>query len=161
MNELLNEDLESAMKGKYLTFNLACEFYGIDICYVTEIVGIQPITIVPELPYFIKGIINLRGQIIPVLDVRVTFNKEEIEYNDRTCIIVVNVGNIFIGMIVDEVSEVLTIPDHNIVKPPIVGGEGRKYIKHIGKNDEQVILIIDCERLLSKDEIEELSAISD
>lgn len=159
MTEIMN--LEDTIKGKFLTFNLEEEFFGIDICYVTEIVGIQPITIVPELPSFIRGIINLRGQIIPVLDARAKFNKEEIEYNDRTCIIVIDVGEISIGIIVDAVSEVLTIEEENIVPPPIIGGTGRKYIKSIGKNDKQVILIIDCEQFLNQEEIDEIVKAND
>lgn len=159
MTEMMN--LEDTMKGKFLTFNLEEEFFGIDICYVTEIVGIQPITIVPELPDFIRGIINLRGQIIPVMDARAKFNKEEISYNDRTCIIVVDVGDISIGIIVDAVAEVLTIEEENIVPPPVIGGSGRKYIKSIGKNDKQVILIIDCEKLLNQEEIEEIAKVND
>lgn len=152
-----NELDEDTMKGKFLTFSLGSEFYGIEIQYVTEIVGIQPITEVPELPYFIKGIINLRGRIIPVMDVRTKFKKDEATYNDRTCIIVVDVHEISIGIIVDEVSEVLNIEEENIVPPPRVGGNGRKYIKAIGKNSENVILIIDCEQLLDKEEIEALA----
>ena len=151
--EIVNED---TMKGKFLTFTLGKEFYGIDICYVTEIVGIQPITVVPELPDFIKGIINLRGQIIPVMDARLKFGKIVKEYNDRTCIIVIDVNELSIGVIVDVVSEVLALSDENIVPPPMVGGSGRKYIKSVGKNNEQVILIIDCGALLNQDELENI-----
>lgn len=147
---------EDTMKGKFLTFSLGEEFYGIDILYVTEIVGIQPITVVPELPHFIRGIINLRGQIIPVMDVRAKFKKENVEYNDRTCIIVIEVHDLSIGIIVDEVSEVLNIDEENIVPPPKVGGSGRKFIKSIGKNGDHVILIVDCEKLLNQEEIETL-----
>ena len=156
--EIVNED---TMKGKFLTFTLGKEFYGIDICYVTEIVGIQPITVVPELPDFIKGIINLRGQIIPVMDARLKFNKIVREYNDRTCIIVIDVNELSIGVIVDAVSEVLTMSDENIVPPPMVGGSGRKYIKSVGKNNEQVILIIDCGALLNQEELENIQDYSD
>ncbi len=156
--EIVNED---TMKGKFLTFTLGKEFYGIDICYVTEIVGIQPITVVPELPDFIKGIINLRGQIIPVMDARLKFGKIVKEYNDRTCIIVIDVNELSIGVIVDAVAEVLTLSEENIVPPPMVGGSGRKYIKNIGKNNEQVILIIDSGALLNQEELENIQDYSD
>lgn len=152
--DMLEED---TMQGKYLTFTLGEESYGIDILYVTEIIGIQPITIVPEFPDFIKGIINLRGNIIPVMDMRSKFNKSLITYNDRTCVIVVNIESISIGMIVDAVSDVLIIEDENIVPPPIVGGSGRKYIKSIGKYNDKVILIVDCDKLLNEAEVLELN----
>ena len=147
---------EDTQKGKYLTFSLDNEYYGIDIMYVTEIVGIQPITVVPELPEFIKGIINLRGKIIPVMDARVKFKKKEKEYNDRTCIIVIDVLNLSIGIIVDAVSEVLNISEDNIVPPPNLNKNGRKYIKSVGKSDEHVTLILDCEKLLNDNEIDEI-----
>jgi len=162
MNELMNEELnEDTLKNKFLTFTLGQEAYGIDICYVTEIVGIQPITVVPELPDFIRGIINLRGDIIPVMDARVKFSKEEKEYNDRTCIIVIDVRDLSIGIIVDAVSEVMSIEEENIVPPPIVGGTGRKYIKSIGKNNESVILIIDSEMLLNQEEMAEINQVNE
>lgn len=155
--DLLEEE-ENTQKGKFLTFTLGNENYGIDIMYVTEIVGIQPITIVPELPDFIKGIINLRGKIIPVMDARLRFKKEPRTYNDRTCIIVIDVGVLSIGIIVDAVSEVLNIDDENIVPPPNLTKAGRKFIKSVGKNNDNVTLILDCERLLDEDEIDEITS---
>ncbi len=142
--------------NKFLTFSLGSEFYGININYVTEIVGIQPITVVPELPDFVKGIINLRGKIIPVMDARLKFKKEAKAYNDRTCIIVVDVHDLSIGIIVDAVSEVLTIEDKDIVPPPNIKSSGRKYIKSVGKNGDKVILILDCDQLLNDEEVDDL-----
>lgn len=159
MNEGINtelEEFEDTQKGKFLTFTLGEEHYGIDIMYVTEIVGIQPITVVPELPQFIKGIINLRGKIIPVMDARIKFHKEPKEYNDRTCIIVIDVLDLSIGVIVDAVSEVLNIKEENIVPPPNLNTSGRKYIKSVGKSEEHVTLILDCEKLLNENEIDEI-----
>lgn len=156
MNTVLDELEEDTQKGKFLTFSLGEEYYGIDIMYVTEIVGIQPITVVPELPEFIKGIINLRGKIIPVMDARLKFKKEPKDYNDRTCIIVIDVLDLSIGIIVDAVSEVLNISDENIVPPPNLNTSGRKYIKSVGKSDENVTLILDCEKLLDEKEIDEI-----
>lgn len=147
--EKVTETEEDTQRGKYLTFLLGNEAYAIEIKYVTEIIGIQPITQVPELPEYIKGIINLRGEIIPVMDVRLRFKKKAIDYNDRTCIIVINVQNVSMGLIVDNVSEVLSISDENVVPPPEVrnGGENR-YIKAIGKVKNDVKLILDCEKLI-------------
>ncbi len=157
---VLKESEKDTMKGKFLTFSLGKEFYGIDIFHVTEIIGIQPITVIPELPHFIRGIINLRGKIIPVMDARAKFSIENTEYNDRTCIVVVEVYDLPIGIIVDAVSEVMDIEDENIVPPPDIGGITQKYINNIGINGNEVILIIDCEQLLSLDEIDELQTIN-
>lgn len=158
---LLQEELmeeEDTQKGKYLTFNIGTEFYGIEVRYVTEIIGIQVITEVPELPEYIKGIINLRGKIIPVMDVRLRFKKPSKEYNDRTCVIVVDIQDISVGLIVDSVSEVITIPDQDIVEPPQMNkGFGNKYIKKIGKVGNDVKLLLDCEKLLSEEEMENLN----
>jgi purine-binding chemotaxis protein CheW len=156
MNTIRDDIEEDTQKGKFLTFSLGKEYYGIDIMYVTEIVGIQAITFVPELPDFIKGIINLRGKIIPVMDARLKFKKEPKEYNDRTCIIVIDVLELSIGIIVDAVSEVLNISDENIVPPPNLNTGGRKYIKSVGKSEENVTLILDCEKLLDESEMDEL-----
>lgn len=146
---------EDTQKGRYLTFTLDKESYGIEIKYVTEIIGMQEITEIPELPDYIRGIINLRGKIIPVMDIRLRFKKEPREYNDRTCIIVVDIKDFSVGIIVDGVSEVLTIPEQDIVEPPQMNKNyHNRYIKNIGKVGEQVKLLLDCERLLSDDEME-------
>lgn len=158
INDFTMEMEEDTQKGRYLTFQLGKEFYGIEIRYVTEIIGIQPITEVPELPDYVKGIINLRGKIIPVMDVRLRFKKEPREYNDRTCVIVVDIKDISIGLIVDTVSEVISIPDENIVEPPQMNrGFNNRYIKHIGKVGNEVKLLLDCEKLLTEEELGDLS----
>ena len=155
-----NVDLEEdTQKGKYLTFVLDSESYGIGINYVTEIIGIQPITLVPELPNYIKGIINLRGKIIPVMDVRLRFKKTFREYNDRTCIVVVDINELSIGLIVDSVSEVSIIQDENIVPPPNLNKVSNKYISGIGKIDNEVKLILDCDKLINYEDIDGLSNI--
>lgn len=141
---------EDTQKDKYLTFLIDNEYYGIEIRFVTEIIGIQAIASVPELPGYIRGIINLRGKIIPVMDVRLRFRKEFLEYNDRTCIIVIDIGDISIGLIVDSVSEVLSIDEDNVVPPPdLRTGAQNRYIKGIGKVGKDVKLILDCDRLLN------------
>jgi purine-binding chemotaxis protein CheW len=161
MKTVFDEIEEDTQKGKFLTFSLGEEHYGIDIMYVTEIIGIQPITVVPELPSFVKGIINLRGKIIPVMDARLKFKKEPNEYNDRTCIIVIDVVQLSIGIIVDAVSEVLNISDDNIVPPPNLNSGGRKYIKSVGKSEGKITLILDCEKLLDESELSELTNTND
>jgi len=149
---------EDTLKGRYLTFPLGMETYGIEIMYVTEIIGIQPITEIPELPSYLKGIINLRGKIIPVMDVRLRFKKNPKEYSDKTCVIVVNVNNFSVGLIVDSVSEVLSIPEQDIVDPPHLSSNNR-FIKKIAKINNEVKLILDCEKLLSIEQLEVLSTI--
>lgn len=143
---------EDTLKDRYLSFIIGDEDYGIEIKYVTEIVGIQKITDVPNIKNYIKGIINLRGIIIPVVEVRTRFGIDTIEYNDRTCIIVVNVKSVAIGLIVDEVSEVLNIPVANIDPPPQTNkGTQSKFIRGIGKIGNQVKIILDIYKLLYED----------
>ncbi|ABN52044.1 MAG TPA: chemotaxis protein CheW [Hungateiclostridium thermocellum] len=160
MSEALENVLEyeeDTQKGKYLTFIIGKEVYGIEIKYVTEIIGMQQITEVPELPEYIKGIINLRGKIIPVLDVRLRFKKEPMEYNDRTCIIVVDIKDVSVGLIVDSVAEVVSIPEENIVPPPEANtGFNNRYIKQIGKVGDEVKLLLDCNKLLNDEDCENL-----
>ena len=161
MNNSLNEMEEideDTQKGRFLTFSIDKESYGIEIMYVTEIVGIHDITVVPDLPYYVKGIINLRGKIIPVIDIRLRFKKEFKDYNDRTCIIVVDIMDISMGLIVDEVSEVITIEDENIVSPPsIKTGFHNRYIKGIGKVGNEVKLLLNCDKLLNDNEIKDIN----
>jgi purine-binding chemotaxis protein CheW len=164
MSEIMEQDQfieEDTQKDKYLTFVIENESYGIEIKHVTEIIGIQNVTEVPDLPDFIRGIINLRGKIIPVMDVRTRFKKEFMDYNDRTCIIVIDIEEISIGLIVDTVSEVLNIAEENVVLPPnSKTGFSNRYVKGIGKVGDDVKLILDCKKLLKEDELEELISVS-
>ncbi len=151
---------EDTQKDRFLTFSLGKESYGIDIKYVIEIIGIQSITEIPELPEYVKGIINLRGKIIPVLDVRLKFKKEPKEYNDRTCVVVVDIKEVSIGLIVDSVAEVITISEEDIVEPPQLNkGFSNRYIKKIGKIGNEVKLLLDCEKLLTEDELDDLNEV--
>lgn len=160
VDDIIERD-EDTQKDKFLTFSLGKEEYGIEIMYVTEIIGIQPITEIPEMPIFVKGIINLRGKIIPVIDVRIRFNKEYKAYNDRTCIIVIDIKDISVGLIVDSVSEVITIPEKDILPPPEVNNTfHNKYIKNIGKVGDEVKLLINSEKLISDNNYEEFKDIS-
>jgi len=156
--ENIAEVEEDTQKGRFLTFTLGKESYGIEIKYVTEIIGIQAITEIPELPEYVRGIINLRGKIIPVMDIRLRFKKEPRDYNDRTCVIVVDIKDVSIGLIVDTVAEVITIPEQDIVEPPQMNkGFNNRYIKRIGKVGSEVKLLLDCEKLLTEDELEDLT----
>jgi purine-binding chemotaxis protein CheW len=133
---------------------LGPEVYGIEIRYVTEIIGMQSITEVPDLPEYVRGIINLRGKIIPVIDVRLRFMKPPKSYNDRTCVIVVDIKGIAVGLIVDTVAEVLSIADQDIVPPPQVSSSHhQRYIKAIGKVGNEVKLILDGDKLLNDEEV--------
>lgn len=157
MDNVIRETLqieEDTQKDKFLTFSIGREDYGIEIKFVTEIIGIQTITEIPELPDYVKGIINLRGKIIPVMDVRLRFKKEPLQYNDRTCVIVIDIMDISIGLIVDSVSEVLSIAEQDIVPPPEINKSSNKYIKGIGKVENEVKLLLDCDKLLNYEEIE-------
>jgi purine-binding chemotaxis protein CheW len=151
---------EDTQKDKYLTFVIGNECYGIEIRYVTEIIGLQAITEIPEQKDYIRGIINLRGKIIPVIDVRTRFKKEPKDYNDRTCVVVVDIKDLSIGLIVDSVAEVLNIPEKDIVDPPQVNKDANnRYIRKIGKVQGSVKLLLDCEKLLSENELDDLSTV--
>jgi purine-binding chemotaxis protein CheW len=128
--------------------------YGIEINYVTEIIEVQDITPVPNTRAYVKGITNLRGTIVPVIDMRLRFGYEEIEYTDRTCIIVLSMDGSDIGIIVDEVQEVLAIEEENIQPPPKIGGDAvsKTFIKAIGISGEEVRQLIDINRIFEVDE---------
>ncbi len=145
---------EDTQKDKFLTFHLAGEDYGIEIAYVTEIIGIQPITEVPDMPAFIRGVINLRGKVIPIMDVRSRFHFKLRDYDGRTCIIVVEVKENCVGLIVDEVKEVLVIPETQVEPPPARGQEsGGHYLKGLGKIEDRVKILLDIEQLLYPREV--------
>ena len=146
-------------KGKYVTFKSGNEYFGLKIQYVNEIIVFQEITKIPESEDYIKGLINLRGKIIPVIDVRLRFKQEPFEYTDRTCIIVVNVKNIVVGLIVEKIAEVVEIQDENIIPSPSVGKADKsqnKYVYAIGKVGDKVKLLLDPDRLLNDEEINAL-----
>jgi purine-binding chemotaxis protein CheW len=151
---------EDTLKGKYLIFSMGKELFGIEIRYITEIIGMQPITEVPEMPDYVKGITNLRGNIIPVMDARLRFKKEAKEYDSRTCIIVLETNETSIGLIVDSVAEVLTMRDEDISSAPEMSKGGNNYIKGIGKSGTDVILLLDSQKLLREDELDAISSIA-
>lgn len=141
---------ENDAQYKYLTFSCGQEQYGVNIKFVTEIVGIQAITDMPDLPVYVKGIINLRGSIIPVIDVRLLLGKPQRDYDDRTCIIVVFADDMPIGLIVDSVSEVYNIPDGNIVPNPYEHSDlNKRLVESVGRLGSDVILIINCQTIIN------------
>ncbi len=152
-------DEEDTQKDKYLTFHLAGEDYGIDIAYVTEIIGIQKITEVPDMPIFIKGVINLRGKVIPVMDIRLRFKMEERAYDERTCIVVVDINGTAVGLVVDEVREVANIPESQVEPPPATGkGESSRYLKGLGKMDDEVKILLNAEKILYDEELKQIES---
>lgn len=147
--------------GKYLTFSLEEEEYGIGILKVKEIIGMMTITSVPRTPEFLKGVINLRGKVIPVIDLRLKFTMGEIPYTDRTCIIVVEIdaqdSTVLIGIVVDAVSEVLNIMENEIEEAPTFGSRlDTDYILGMAKMEGGVKILLDIDRVLSAEEIEDL-----
>jgi len=156
-NELYDELDEDTQKDKYLTFRIGKESYGIEIRHVTEIVVMQDITEVPDMPDFIAGVINLRGKVISVMNVRKRFGLESREFDDRTCIIVVDINQISVGLIVDTVNEVLSIPQEQIDPPPRTpSGIKNNYMQGMGKVDGQVKILLDVEKILYEEELEQL-----
>ena len=164
----VDEKIDQALKtmkdkeGKYLTFTLAQEEYGIGILKIKEIIGMLPITSVPQTPEFVKGVINLRGKVIPVMDLRLRFGMPSIDYSDRTCIIVVEIGGqagtILVGIVVDAVSEVLNIKGDDIEKAPTFGTElNTEYILGMAKMEGGVKILLDIDQVLSSDELSLLS----
>lgn len=139
---------EDIQQAKFLTFELGSETYGLDIAHVREIVGMQTITQVPDVPHYVRGVINLRGKVIPIMDVRARFNLPNRSYDDRTCIIVINVNEWWVGLVVDTVSEVLDIPKDHIEPPPRIGAGSSNFIEGMGMIGDQVRLLLDAERLL-------------
>ena len=162
MNEI--ETMDQATKamtekeGKYLTFSLDKEEYGISILKIKEIIGMMPITTVPQTPEFVKGVINLRGKVIPVVDLRLKFIMDAIDYTERTCIIVVEIeaeyGTVMIGIVVDAVSEVLNIKADDIEDTPTFGTKlNTDYILGMGKMEGGVKILLDIDQVLCAEDV--------
>jgi len=149
-------------EGKYLTFTLAREEYGIGILKIKEIIGMMPITSVPQTPDFVKGVVNLRGKVIPVMDLRLRFGIEEIDYTERTCIIVVEIeggaGQIEVGIVVDAVSEVINIKAEEIQDAPSFGVRlNTDFILGMAKMEGGVKILLDIDRVLQGSEVDLLA----
>ncbi len=149
----VNHDMiEDTQEGKYLTFILGNETFGIQIRYVTEIIGIQRITPVPDMPNYVRGVINLRGKVIPVMDVRLRFRMEGRNYDERTCIVVIDVRETVVGLIVDTIQEVLEIPAQNIEETHhFRKSYGNQFMEGLGKVNDSVKILLDAEALLFRD----------
>ncbi len=145
--------------NKYLTFRLGNEDYGLEILSVREIIGLMEITPVPKMPVFVRGVINLRGKVIPVIDLRLKFAMKQIDDTEETCIIVIDLGEFLMGVVVDKVSEVLDIQQSDIEDSPDFGvSVDTNYILGIGKTRGKVVILLDIRKVLSVDEIIALRA---
>lgn len=150
--QLRTNALLDDLSGKYLTFYIEDKIYGVELLYVLEIISIQTITTIPSTPDYVKGIINLRGRIVPVIDVRLKFGIDEREYDERTCIIVININEMYVGLIVDQVSEVIAFDSTHLAALPDFGQVNiNQYLRSVAKVNEKLILNIDCEKFLQDD----------
>lgn len=149
-------DGHEAQRDKYVTFRSGNEYFGLKIQYVNEIIVMQEITEIPESEDYIRGLINLRGKIIPVIDVRIRFGHEPFEYNDRTCIIVINVKSTLVGLIVEQIAEVVEIGEDNILPAPKIGHSEKsqnQYVYAVGKVGDKVKLLLDPDKLISDEDM--------
>lgn len=144
--------------GEFLTFQLGKEEYGIDILKVQEIRGYDAVTTIANAPEFIKGVINLRGIIVPIVDLRIKFNLENVTYDQFTVVIILSLFDRVVGMVVDSVSDVLTLQSAQIKEPPTFSTSmNTQYIIGIGTIDERMLILVDIERLMSSSEMELVS----
>lgn len=138
-----------AVGGEFLTFRLGAEEYGIDILKVQEIRGYETVTRIANAPDFIKGVINLRGIIVPIVDLRIKFQLDRVEYNQYTVVIILNLKDRVVGIVVDGVSDVLTLQSQQIKPAPEFSGAlDTEYIRGLGSIDERMLILVDIERLL-------------
>ena len=148
-----------AASRELLTFTLGDEEYGIDILKVQEIRGYEVVTTIVNAPEFIKGVINLRGIIVPIVDMRIKFKLGNVSYNDTTVVIVLNIANRVVGIVVDGVSDVTTLkPDDIKPAPEFGGGLDTKYLLGLGTVDERMLILVDIENLMSSREMELIDA---
>ena len=165
LNTAEQHDSAFERQGKYLTFVLDDEEYGISILKVREIIGLLPITSVPKTPSFVKGVINLRGKVIPILDLRLKFNIEPIEYTEKTSIIVVDVSRaadkLQIGVVVDRVSDVVNIKSEDIEDAPAFGTTvDTAFILGMAKIDKGIKILLEIDKVLRSDEMSLLEVIN-
>jgi len=148
--------IEDVMQGKYLTFLVGDVGYGIEISYVVEIISVQEITLVPHTHAYVKGIINLRGTVVPVIDMGMRFGNGEVVYTDKTCIIVLSMDDMSVGILVDGVQDVSNIDDENIQDPPKTTGNAirNNFIKAVGVSGGDVKQLIDVYTVFEMENIE-------
>jgi purine-binding chemotaxis protein CheW len=154
-NEALNTAADESASREYLTFTLGKESYGMDILKVQEIRGYDSVTHIANAPEFLKGVINLRGAIVPIIDMRIKFNLGKVEYNEFTVVIIMNVLNRVIGMVVDGVSDVVTLTSEQIKAAPEFGATlDTRYITGIGSVNENMLILVDIEQLMGSDDMQ-------
>jgi purine-binding chemotaxis protein CheW len=157
---LLDDEDEDTQANKYLFFRIGKESYGIGIRYIIEIIELQKISEVPDMPKSVKGVINLRGKVIPIVDLRLRFGLEERAYDDRTCIVVAEIDTVSIGFIVDTVEEVMEIPEKEVEPAPKFKTQSgqERYISGIGKVGEEVKILLDVEKIVGDAEMQAAAA---
>lgn len=163
-NKTEEEELSEANETseKYLSFFIDKQFYAFHIHDVVEIIEMQEITPVPEFPDYAKGIINLRGTLIPVIDVRLRFSKTEADYNERTCIIILNLKDMQVGFIVDTVDEVIDIEKKEITEVPKLSDRGAKrFLEGVGKIQKKIVMLVNAQKMLSDEEIKGLEGVNE
>ena len=152
---------DNALKNQYLTFWADGQLFGVSIVNVMQIIRTQKIVEIPDYTPYAKGIINLRGSIVPILDIRMRLGKPQVEYSERTCIVIIEVREKLYGIAVDLVNEVMEILPENISPPPQMDGESvSEYLSGITKLDEKVVMVLDCSSLLKEEEIEKLTSVA-
>ena len=155
-------DSHSAVSNnEFLTFTLGKEEYGIDILRVQEIRGYDAVTAIANTPPFIKGVINLRGVIVPIVDMRIKFNLGNVEYNQFTVVIILNLAHRVVGMVVDGVSDVITLTSEQIKAAPEFGSAlDTQYIMGLGAVDQRMIILIDIERLMGSRDMDLMDSVA-
>lgn len=150
-NEFVTTMEEDDLSDRYLLFRIADSEYGVSLALVLEIVQIQSITFLPYVASYIKGIINLRGKVLPVVDVRTRLDMPEKDYDTETCIVVVDIHGVHVGLIVDSVSEVVTVNDEQLAAPPTVNNNACNYLSSVANLENKVVLNIDFNRFFQED----------
>ena len=150
-NLVKKAELVDFLNDRYLLFTLDGSYYGLPLALALEILTVSSITKLPRVADYVKGIINLRGKVIPVLDVRKKLGIEERPYDDSNCIIVIDIRDMHVGLIVDMVSEVATVPSDRVIPPPKTVAEKSNYISSVSQLDDKIVLNLDCEKFFAND----------
>lgn len=150
----LSAGASTVARSEFLTFTLGPEEYGLEILKVQEIRSYDPVTIIPNAPAFLKGVINLRGVIVPIIDMRIKFNLNEIKYNEFTVVIILNIAARVMGIVVDGVSDVVSLTEHEIKPAPEFGSIfSAEYILGLGTLEQRMLILVDIERLMTQQEL--------
>lgn len=148
-----DDDSEDSLENKFLIFALDDKDYGISVTYVTEIIGMQNISEIPEVPYYIRGVTSLRNRVIPILDVRKRFQMDAKEDGDRTCLVILQIKDTPLALVVDNVREVITIPPESMEKAPNFGEDpASRFISNLAKINNRVKILVDVPKLLKEEE---------